>query len=143
MPQPSKTPKKKNKAEMKETDVALFGRYPDRLKEEAIAAVEARRLRNPRDRTIYREVADKFAVGEQSLRLWVKKNDADRFKNPDETGSSSGRVSGNSKEALQVTSKEIQIEFEKMRKQIEKLKAENEVLKRAFVVFSSEWGENS
>lgn len=138
MPQSSKPSIKSRNAEPEIE--ALAGRYSEHQKRLAIAAVDARRLRNPRDRTIYREVADEFSVGEQSLRLWVKKSDADRSESKDKR-----EISPYVKPAPSGSSampEEIQVEFERMRKQIEKLKAENEVLKRAFVVFSAEWGEN-
>ena len=107
-------------------------RYNHSVKEQTVAEVDRRRLRNPRDRTIYREVARQFGVGEQSLRLWVKKKDAERLyesvdPNPAETFGKGP------------TPAEMTTELQLLRRQIQKLQAENEVLKRAFVVFSSEW----
>lgn len=105
-------------------------RYNPSVKELAVGEVERRRLQNPRDRTIYREVARQFGVGEQSLRLWMKKKDAERL---DADG-----VSAAPGEAL--SPEQMHSELQLLRRQIQKLRTENEVLKKAFVVFSSEWG---
>lgn len=120
--------------------VTLVSRYSDKVRDAAVAAVDQRRLRNPRDRTIYREIAKKFSVGEQSLRLWVKKNDAERVERNGSRAESAVKQ-GTSDDVPRPSHKQFEGELNKMRKQIEKLKAENNVLKRAFVVFSSEWGE--
>lgn len=88
--------------------------------------VDQRRIKNPRDRTIFREVAERFAVGEQSLRLWVRQHDSERLRGQKDAGPQS-----NSSTA----------ELEALRRKIEKLQAENDVLKRAFVAFSSEWSK--
>ncbi len=105
-------------------------RYAPSVKELAVDEVERRRMRNPRDRTIYREVARQFGVGEQSLRLWVKKKDAARLEAPDPAAAGAA-----------MSPEQMQSELHALRRQIQKLRTENEVLKRAFVVFSSEWGE--
>lgn len=120
--------------------MTLDNRYPNKTRDAAVAAVDQRRLRNPRDRTIFREVAEKFAVGEQSLRLWVKKNDDQRLSKADTSGKGRQRAS---KQAASLSQDQLQSEIGRMRKQIERLKAENDVLKRAFVVFSAEWGEEN
>lgn len=117
----------------------LVRRYSRDLRERAVAAVDERRLRNPRDRTIYREVAQGFGVGEQSLRLWVKKNDAERIENKrDREAQASPEPNG----AGAISQADMEAELASLRKQIQKLRAENDVLKRAFVVFSSEWGRD-
>lgn len=105
-------------------------RYTASVKDLAAAEVDRRRLQNPRDRTIYREVARQFGVGEQSLRLWVKKRDAERL-DADAATSAPGEV---------MSPEQMHSELQLLRRQIQKLRTENEVLKRAFVVFSSEWG---
>jgi len=94
--------------------------------------VDRRRIRNPRDRTIFREVARKFNVGEQSLRLWVRQFDAERL--GDEPASKPSKANGHRLES-------VEGELESLRRKIQKLQAENDVLKRAFVVFSSEWSK--
>lgn len=124
---------------LKDTALTLDNRYPEKLRLSAIDAVDQRRLRNPRDRTIFREVAKRFSVGEQSLRLWVKKNDSERVKRKGNNGKESSQRGQH--EVHVVSSKQFEAELDKMRRQIEKLKAENDVLKRAFVVFSAEWSE--
>lgn len=96
-----------------------------------MAEVLERRLRAPRDRSIYRSVADAFDVGEQSLRLWVKKQDRENaVAAADETVTA---------DSASVSS--MHGEIERLKRQIERLHAENEVLKKAFVVFSSKWGD--
>lgn len=106
-------------------------RYSDQLRDRAVALVDERRLRNPRDRTIYREVAEELKIGEQSLRLWVRQFDSERTAiNPAEA-----TVNG---EAIP---EHVEAEIESLRRKIQKLQAENDVLKRAFVVFSSEWSK--
>lgn len=110
--------------------LSAFARYDANVKDLSVAEVERRRLRNPRDRTIYREVARQFGVGEQSLRLWVKKRDAERLKGdipPEEQGEAP-------------SPEQMRSELQSLRRQIQKLRTENDVLKRAFVVFSTEWG---
>lgn len=110
--------------------LSSFARYDANVKELSVSEVERRRLRNPRDRTIYREVARQFGVGEQSLRLWVKKRDAERLEGDIPPQSQSETPSP----------EQMQSELQSLRRQIQKLRTENDVLKRAFVVFSSEWG---
>lgn len=106
--------------------------YPESLREKAVAAVEERRRSNPRDRTIYREIAQKYDVGEQSLRLWVKKQHA---------SSPTIEANGPAPKDEMMTSEEMREQLDSMRKKIEQLQAENDVLKRAFVVFSTEWSK--
>ncbi|MFG1311992.1 hypothetical protein [Xanthobacter autotrophicus] len=107
-------------------------RYGAAVKDLAVAEVERRRLHNPRDRTIYREVARQFGVGEQSLRLWMKKRDAERLE--------AGAPAAGAEAGELMSPEQMQSELQALRRQIQKLRTENEVLKRAFVVFSSEWG---
>ncbi len=112
-------------------------RYAEDVRSNAIAAVDERRLKNPMDRTIYREVADEFNIGEQSLRLWVKKHDADSRDVASRDGGEADEPA--ERPAKNLTHAQLEAEVLSLRKKIEKLQAENDVLKRAFVVFSSEW----
>ena len=91
--------------------------------------VDRRRTKNPRDRTIFREVAKQLEVGEQSLRLWVRHYDSERL------GTRSKPAHG---KPLPDT---VTAELDALHRRIEKLQAENDVLKRAFVAFSSEWSK--
>lgn len=103
----------------------------------AIEAVNQRRLRNPRDRSIFREVADELGVGEQSLRLWVKKSDQlqiDARLDPDHAG-------GKALQLGDLDQLQMETELKRLRRQLEKLQEENALLKKAFVVFSSEWSK--
>jgi transposase-like protein len=111
----------------------LNRKYPESIREKAVAMVDRRRLRNPRDRTIFREVAQHFNVGEQSLRLWVRQFDAERLDN--------GHKSVPAKTNGRQVPENVEAELESLRRKIKKLQAENDVLKRAFVVFSTEWSK--
>lgn len=93
--------------------------------------VDRRRTKNPRDRTIFREVAEQFEVGEQSLRLWVRHHDSKRW----------GTRSRSVKPYGKPLPDNITAELDALHRRIEKLQAENDVLKRAFVAFSSEWSK--
>ncbi|QCJ01170.1 hypothetical protein [Agrobacterium larrymoorei] len=121
--------------DMKDRDLFSAKRYPGDVRLKAMAAVDMRRLKKPTDRTIFREVAEEFGIGEQSLRLWVKKHDADSRKGAveelprDDTAPRDDELAAATLEA----------EVRTLRRKVEKLQAENDVLKRAFVVFSSEW----
>lgn len=114
-------------------------RYPEDFRLKAIEAVDLRLLKNPLDRTIYREVANEFGIGEQSLRLWVKKHHADGH-NGRAPAIKDAVVQAEVKSA-ELTSAQLEAEIRTLRKKVEKLQAENDVPKRAFVVFSSEWGK--
>lgn len=116
-----------------------LGRYPESIRNEAVAAVEKRRLRNPRDRTVYREVAEQLGVGEQSLRLWVRKHDEKR-RGTAPTSNGVAPQEPHADEGLKST-EFLKAELAAMQRKIDKLKQENELLKRAFVVFSSEWSK--
>lgn len=108
-------------------------RYPEDLRSKAIAAVNHRRLKDPKDRTIYREVADAFDIGEQSLRLWVKKSDASAT-SPSGTTSAEAPIQP-------MTQLQMEAELSRLRNKVAKLQTENALLKKAFVAFSSEWDE--
>lgn len=110
------------------------GRYSEDVRGRAIEAVNERRLRRPGDRTIFREVARDFGVGEQSLRLWVKKMDRERvnalIEDPDRAGADQ-----------ELSRIQMEQEVKRLRSQLEKLREENTLLRKAFVVFSSEWSK--
>lgn len=120
--------------------MALTGRYPTEVRAKAIAAVDQRRLQDPRDRTIFREIAQEFDVGEQSLRLWVKHYDAQRLDDLASLPGSRGDKAQRS-QAPADGRNHVEQDLETMRRQIQKLQAENDILKRAFVMFSAEWGK--
>ncbi len=107
-------------------------KYSDEQRDAAVAMVEKRRLANPRDRAIYREVARHCAVGEQSLRLWVRARDEER----------SGADKGRFVDENMMSDADLRAELGNLRRKIQKLQSENEVLKRAFVAFSSDWSKS-
>jgi transposase-like protein len=110
-------------------------RYSEDLRTRAINAVNERRIRNPRDRTIYREIARELGVGEQSLRLWVKKSDQDQV------ASVTGDLPDAARELGELDQIQMETELKRLRRQLEKLQEENALLKKAFVVFSAEWSK--
>ena len=112
-------------------------RYSEDLRIRAIEAVNQRRLRNPRDRSIYREIADELGVGEQSLRLWVKKNDQLHV----DARIDLQHSDGDARALGDLDQIQMETELKRLRRQLEKLQEENALLKKAFVVFSSEWSK--
>ncbi len=102
--------------------MAFARKYDDKLREDALAMALARRAADPKDRTIFREVSQHFAVGEQSLRIWVKAHDAAAADDHDTSET---------------------VELEDLHREIERLRTENAALKQAFVVFSNEWRQSS
>ncbi|RJG46286.1 transposase [Mesorhizobium sp. DCY119] len=104
-------------------------KYSDQQRAAAVAMVDQRRVADPRDHTIFREVAQQSGVGEQSLRLWVRAADEKRLEQR-------GGLEPNRKPRSE---DELVQELNALRRKIQKLQAENEVLKRAFVAFSSDW----
>ncbi len=111
--------------------IPLNRKYSIKIRDKAVQMVERRRTKNPRDRTIFREVAAHFEVGEQSLRLWVRDYDSERL----------NATPGQAKVGGTVAPGDVHAELKALHRKIEKLQAENDVLKRAFVAFSSEWSK--
>lgn len=108
-------------------------RYPEDIRTRAIEAVNLRRLRDPKDRTVYREVAEEYQIGEQSLRLWVKKEDA---------VAASRTVAATTEATLPpMTQLQMEAELKRLRSKVAKLQNENTLLKKAFVAMSSDWQE--
>lgn len=62
----------------------------------------------------------------------MKKRDAERLE--------AGAPAAGAEAGELMSPEQMQSELQALRRQIQKLRTENEVLKRAFVVFSSEWG---
>jgi transposase-like protein len=114
-----------------ESSFQLNRKYPNKIREKAISMVDRRRTKNPRDRTIFREVAEQLEVGEQSLRLWVRQYDSERLGTRSKPAHADGKTLPDN----------ITAELDALHRRIEKLQAENDVLKRAFVAFSSEWSK--
>ncbi|WP_156352144.1 hypothetical protein [Devosia sp. Leaf64] len=103
------------------------------MRSKAIESVNLRRLKDPKDRTVYREVAEEYQIGEQSLRLWVKKEDS---------LAASSSVADMSEAAMPpMTHLQMEAELKRLRSKVAKLQSENTLLKKAFVAMSSEWQE--
>jgi transposase len=52
-------------------------RYPPELKERAVRMVQEIRQQDPGDRAVISRVARQLAIGDESLRAWVKQADID------------------------------------------------------------------
>lgn len=108
-------------------------RYSEDVRNKAIEAVNLRRLKDPKDRTVYREVAQDYQIGEQSLRLWVKKEDS-------VAALSQVAIPGDAT-MPPMTRLQMEAELKRLRNRVAKLQNENTLLKKAFVAMSSEWQE--
>lgn len=77
------------------------------------------------------------------MRLWVKKHDADRLATSTKTADAGPKEleedAAPNESGLPIV--QMETELANLRKEIQKLRIENEVLKRAFVVFSAEWSK--
>lgn len=101
-------------------------KYSDELRDAAVARVVERRRAEPGNRSIMREVAEEMQVGEQSLRLWVKRLDDGMF---DTVGRTSWRQAP--KDELVARIAQLEAELATAREEIE-------VLKRASAIFAAE-----
>ncbi|MGC5627437.1 transposase [Georgenia sp. Z1344] len=101
-------------------------KYSDELRDAAVRRVVERREAEPGNRSIFREVAEEFEVGEQSLRLWAKRLDDGMF---DATPAASLRSAP--KEQLLARIAELEDQLAHAREEVE-------VLKRASAIFAAE-----
>lgn len=85
------------------------------------------------------------------MRLWVKRHDAERLA-PRATSVNGAQPAPETKTPVTDApplptigphAPSLVRELDNMRRQIQKLQAENDVLKRAFVMFSSEWAKQA
>ncbi len=110
--------------------MAIARKYSDEIKAESVQRVLERRLAEPSDRSIVREVAADFNVGVQSLRQWVAKVDDGSF---DYAGSEGG--TGPSRRARGAARRDAASDddYEAL---IAELLHENEVLRSAIAVLA-------
>lgn len=106
--------------------MAFEKKYTDEVRDAAVNRVIERRSAEPANRSILREVAEEFEVGEQSLRIWVKRLDDGMF-----TTGDASRLRKAPKEQLLTRIAQLEAELEAARDEIE-------VLKRASAIFAAE-----
>ncbi|GAA1741338.1 transposase [Aeromicrobium alkaliterrae] len=106
--------------------MAFEKKYSDELRDAAVRRVIDRRQAEPGNRSILREVAEELEVGEQSLRIWVKRLDDGMFAAGD-----GARLRQAPKEALLTRIAELEAQLASAHEEIE-------VLKRASAIFAAE-----
>jgi len=106
--------------------MAFEKKYSDDVRDAAVRRVVERRQAEPRNRSILREVAEEFEVGEQSLRIWVKRLDDGMFSTTD-----TAALRHAPKDELLKHIADLEAELEAARDEIE-------VLKRASAIFAAE-----
>ncbi|WP_229052257.1 transposase [Aeromicrobium sp. Leaf350] len=106
--------------------MAFEKKYSDELRDAAVRRVIDRRQAEPGNRSILREVAEELEVGEQSLRIWVKRLDDGMF-----TSGDGARLRQAPKEQLLARIAELEAELASARDEIE-------VLKKASAIFAAE-----
>lgn len=106
--------------------MAFEKKYSDELRDAAVRRVIDRRQAEPGNRSILREVAEELEVGEQSLRIWVKRLDDGMF-----TSGDGARLRQAPKEQLLSRIAELESELASAREEIE-------VLKKASAIFAAE-----
>jgi transposase-like protein len=106
--------------------MAFEKKYSDELRDAAVRRVVERREAEPGNRSIFREVAEEFEVGEQSLRLWAKRLDDGMFDPSPKRGWRSA------------TKDELFARIAELEEQLAVAREEVEVLKRASAIFAAE-----
>lgn len=112
--------------------MAFERKYSDEVRQAAVQRVVDRRKDEPGNRSILREVAEEFEVGEQSLRIWVKRLDDGVFQ--------AGTVSQDDGERLRlpVTKQSLLQRIAELEQELADVRDENEVLKKAAAIFAAE-----
>ncbi|SDF35636.1 Transposase [Lentzea fradiae] len=113
--------------------MAFERKYSDEVRDAAVRRAVERRQAEPGNRSILREVAEEFGVGEQSLRIWVKRLDDGMFS----TGGAA-QLRQAPRERLLTRIAELESELESSQQLIETLREEIEVLKKASAIFAAE-----
>jgi transposase len=106
--------------------MAFEKKYSDEVRDSAVRRVIERRQSEPRNRSILREVAEEFEVGEQSLRIWVKRLDDGMF------------VSGDAVRLRQAGKEQLLSRIAELEAELDVAREEIEVLKRASAIFAAE-----
>jgi transposase-like protein len=108
-------------------------KYSDEVRDAAVRRVVERRQAEPGNRSILREVAEEFEVGEQSLRIWVKRLDDGMF-----SAGTAARLRQAPREQLLVRIAELESELAAANERIETMAEEIDVLKKASAIFAAE-----
>jgi transposase-like protein len=108
-------------------------KYSEEVRNAAVRRVVERRQAEPGNRSILREVAEEFAVGEQSLRIWVKRLDDGMF-----SADEAARLRQAPRERLLARIAELEAELASANERIDVMSGEIEVLKKAFAIFAAE-----
>lgn len=121
--------------------MVLEKKYSDELRQRAIQRVIERRKAEPNNRSILREVAAEYGIGEQSLRTWVKKlNDGtqrlDRAADPPALGRAEAAEHGEPQDG--VVTRSLLQRIAELEEEVRVLRADNEALKRASAIFAAE-----
>ncbi len=111
--------------------MAFERKYSDEVRTAAVRRVVERRQAEPGNRSILREVAEEFEVGEQSLRIWVKRLDDGMF-------SAGAHLRQAPRERLLARIAELEAELESARDEVRGLREEVDVLKKASAIFAAE-----
>ncbi len=106
--------------------MAFEKKYSDELRDAAVRRVIDRRQAEPGNRSILREVAEELEVGEQSLRIWVKRLDDGMF------------ASGDAVRLRQAPKEQLLIRIAELEAELATAHEEIEVLKRASAIFAAE-----
>lgn len=113
--------------------MAFERKYSDEVRAAAVRRVVERRQAEPGNRSILREVAEEFDVGEQSLRIWVKRLDDGMFSADD-----AAKLRQAPRERLLARIAELESELAAANERIEVMAEEIEVLKKASAIFAAE-----
>jgi transposase len=106
--------------------MAFEKKYTDEVRDSAVRRVVERRQAEPGNRSILREVAEEFEVGEQSLRIWVKRLDDGMF------------VTGDAARLRQAGKEQLLAHIAELEAQLAVAREEIEVLKKASAIFAAE-----
>ncbi|WP_052337258.1 transposase [Nocardioides alkalitolerans] len=106
--------------------MAFEKKYSDEVRDAAVRRVAARRQNEPGNRAILREVAEEFEVGEQSLRIWVKRLDDGMF------------AAGGSSRLRQAPKEQLLARIAELEAALAAAREENEVLRKASIIFATE-----
>lgn len=113
--------------------MAFERKYSDQVRDAAVRRVVERRQAEPGNRSILREVAEEFEVGEQSLRIWVRRLDDGMFA----AGGAAGLRQA-PRERLLARIAELEAELESAHGLIATMREEIDVLKKASAIFAAE-----
>lgn len=113
--------------------MAFERKYSDEVRDAAVRRVVERRQAEPGNRSILREVAEEFEVGEQSLRIWVKRLDDGMF-----SAGKAAQLQQAPRERLLARIAELEAELAAANGRIETMAEEIEVLKKASAIFAAE-----